>query len=70
MSNECKTFFPISRLYIPTVIWVGTDMQFQKLKDYKILDTVKLQAVDQSIIQFWNFLAKGHSTSTYYIGIK
>ena len=22
----------------------------------------KLQAVDQSTIQFWNFLAKGHST--------
>ena len=26
------------------------------------LVTVKLRAVDQSTIQFWNFLAKGHST--------
>ena len=24
--------------------------------------TVKLRAVDRSTIQFWNFLAKGHST--------
>ena len=27
-----------------------------------VLHTVKLQAVDRSTIQFWNFLAKGHST--------
>ena len=26
------------------------------------LGTVKSRAVDQSTIQFWNFLAKGHST--------
>ena len=30
-----------------------------KLKKYI---TVKLRAVDRATIQFWNFLAKGHST--------
>ena len=28
---------------------------------YEIVSTVKLRAVDRSIIQFWNFLAKGYN---------
>ena len=51
-----ETFMPESGLKIET----------PKAASLKIagafLHTVKSRAVDQSTIQFWNFMAKGHST--------
>ena len=33
LSNECKTFFPISRLYIPTVERIKEEMEVQRGMD-------------------------------------
>ena len=63
---ECnKERGPIDQLYIE----LGLDDTFFGKGTFLIsrstvenIHTVKLQAVDRPTIQFWNFMAKGHST--------
>ena len=45
---------------VPTVV----ELMNQNHNSHNLffLNTVKSRAVDRSTIQFWNFLAKGHST--------
>ena len=46
-----------------TLLQLGGDKFYHRdSMSRQSLSTVKLPAVDWSTIQFWNFLAKGHST--------
>ena len=66
LSNECKTFFPISRLYIPTVpciflsMWISSDEflrhRFSLSKTYKT--SSKARDIFRNDIGY--FLAKGN----------
>ena len=47
--------------YFLVVIFMN-DLKVSHENALKNINTVKSRAVDRSTIQFWNFLAKGHST--------